>query len=146
MMSNCTGGMVILTGASSGIGLAMTKALLSNGYSVTGIARSFDAGVINSENFEAVTLDLSELDLLSKRLGEIISEISIPIRAVVHNAGVGKFASVEQLSVPDMKLVMETNFLSHAIVTKVLLPILKRQDTLADIVFMGSESSINGSR
>ena len=146
MMSNCTGGMVILTGASSGIGLAMTKALLSNGYSVTGIARSFDAGVINSENFEAVTLDLSELDLLSKRLGEIISEISIPIRAVVHNAGVGKFASVEQLSVPDMKLVMETNFLSHAIVTKVFLPILKRQDTLADIVFMGSESSINGSR
>ena len=142
MMSNCTGGMVILTGASSGIGLAMTKALLSNGYSVTGIARSFDAGVINSENFEAVT----ELDLLSKRLREIISEISIPIRAVVHNAGVGKFASVEQLSVPDMKLVMETNFLSHAIVTKVFLPILKRQDTLADIVFMGSESSINGSR
>ena len=84
MMSNCTGGMVILTGASSGIGLAMTKALLSNGYSVTGIARSFDAGVINSENFEAVTLDLSELDLLSKRLGEIISEISIPILSLIH--------------------------------------------------------------
>ena len=110
MMSNCTGGMVILTGASSGIGLAMSKTLLSKGYSVTGIARSFDAGIADSENFKAVTLDLSELDELSKKLGNIISEIDVPIRALVHNAGVGKFASVEQLSVPDMKLVMETNF------------------------------------
>ena len=41
---------------------------------------------------------------------------------------------------------METNFLSHAIVTKVFLPILKRQKTLVDIVFMGSESSISGGR
>ena len=55
-------------------------------------------------------------------------------------------AFLEQLSVKDMRLVMETNFLSHAIVTKVFLPILKRQQQLVDIVFTGSEAALEGAK
>ena len=145
-MKTSEDGMVVLTGASSGIGLAMTKALLKNGYSVTGISKTSEIDTIKSENFKLEKLDLSKLDSLPAELHRIISEIDAPIRALVHSAGIGKFGSVEQLSVSDMKLVMETNFLSYAIATKVFLPILKRQNRLADIIFMGSESSISGGR
>ena len=139
-------GMVVLTGASSGIGLAMAKALLQQGYFVTGISKTSGRGTIKSKNFKVVNLDLSRLDSLPDELDKIVAAIDMPIRALINNSGIGKFGSVEQLSVSDMRLVMETNFLSHAIVSKVFLPILKRQRTLADIVFMGSESSISGGR
>tara|TARA_B100000214_G_scaffold373835_1_gene355042 strand:- start:106 stop:831 length:726 start_codon:yes stop_codon:yes gene_type:complete len=139
-------GMVVLTGASSGIGLAMAKALLQQGYFVTGISKTSGRETIKSKNFKMVNLDLSRLDSLPDELDKIVAAIDMPIRALINNSGIGKFGSVEQLSVSDMRLVMETNFLSHAIVSKVFLPILKRQRTLADIVFMGSESSISGGR
>ncbi len=145
-MNTSVNGMVVLTGASSGIGLAMTKALLKNGYFVIGISKTSGIETIKSENFKLEKLDLSKLDALPDKLEKIIAEIDVPIRALVHSAGIGKFGSVEQLAVSDMKLVMETNFLSHAIVTKVFLPILKRQQKLADIIFIGSESSISGGR
>ena len=145
-MKTSADGMVVLTGASSGIGLAMTKVLLKKGYFVTGISKTAGSETIKSEKFKMVNLDLSRLDSLSDELEKIVSSIDIPIRALINNSGIGKFGSVEQLSVSDMRLVMETNFLSHAIVTKVFLPILKRQKTLVDIVFMGSESSISGGR
>ena len=137
-MKTSADGMIVLTGASSGIGLAMTKVLLKKGYFVTGISKTAGSQTIKSEKFKMVNLDLSQLDSLSDELEKIVSSIDIPIRALINNSGIGKFGSVEQLSVSDMRLVMETNFLSHAIV--------KRQKTLVDIVFMGSESSISGGR
>ena len=145
-MKTSGNGMIVLTGASSGIGLAMTKALLKNGYFVTGISKTSGVETINSKNFKLEKLDLSKLDALPDKLERIIAEIDVPIRALVHSAGIGKFGSVEQLAVSDMKLVMETNVLSHAIVTKFFLPILKRQKELADVIFIGSESSISGGR
>jgi len=126
--------------------LAMAKALLQQGYFVTGISKTSGRETIKSKNFKMVNLDLSRLDSLPDELDKIVAAIDMPIRALINNSGIGKFGSVEQLSVSDMRLVMETNFLSHAIVSKVFLPILKRQRTLADIVFMGSESSISGGR
>ena len=120
---------------SSGIGLAMTKVLLKKGYFVTGISKTAGSQTIKSEKFKMVNLDLSQLDSLSDELEKIVSSIDIPIRALINNSGIGKFGSVEQLSVSDMRLVMETNFLSHAIVTKVFLPILKRVINLFIIKF-----------
>ena len=51
-MKTSGNGMIVLTGASSGIGLAMTKALLKNGYCVTGISKTSGVETIDSENFK----------------------------------------------------------------------------------------------
>ncbi|GIT20945.1 MAG: hypothetical protein CM1200mP40_06270 [Gammaproteobacteria bacterium] len=64
---------------------------------------------------------------MPNELDRVIKNISEPIRGLVNNAGIGKMAFLEQLSVADMRLVMETNFLSHAIVTKAFLPQLKKK-------------------
>lgn len=145
-MTNEGKGLVLVSGASSGIGEAMSKRLLSENYSVLGLAKSFDNCSISHNNFQTKEIDLAAIDELPEILGELAKNISEPIRGLVNNAGIGKMAFLEQLSVADMRLVMETNFLSHAIVTKAFLPKLKTQKSLVDIVFTGSEAALEGSR
>ena len=145
-MSENEKGLVVVSGASSGIGLAMTNKLLMEGYSVLGLAKEFGSVEITHEDFSSVEIDLAHLDKLPNELDQIIKNISEPIRGLVNNAGIGKMAFLEQLSVADMRLVMETNFLSHAIVTKAFLPQLKKQKSLVDIVFTGSEAALVGAR
>ena len=137
--------LVIVTGASSGSGLAMTEHLLEAGYRVLGIARDFSDSPIKNERFDSIELDLADLDGLPAALKKIISNIDQPVRALVNNAGLGKMGYLEQLSVDDIRLVMDTNFMSHAIVTKSFLPLLKRQGELVDIIFTGSEAALKGS-
>ena len=120
-------GVIVLSGASSGIGLAISRILLLEGFSVIGIDKNFTNLEIEGENFKPITIDLSNLEGLSRALPKILSQIGQPIRALINNAGFGRMAFVEQLSVQDMKKVMEVNFLSHAIVTKFFLPTLKQQ-------------------
>ena len=139
-------GVIVLSGASSGIGLAISRILLLEGFSVIGIDKNFTNSEIEGENFKPITIDLSNLEGLSRGLPKILSEIGQPIRALINNAGFGRMAFVEQLSVQDMQKVMEVNFLSHAIVTKFFLPTLKQQNELADIIFLGSEASLKGAR
>ena len=145
-MSDNSKGLIVLSGASSGIGLAMTKTLLLEGYSVIGLDKSFENVEIKDKNFKPIVLDLSDLDKLPDSLTEILAGINQPIRALVNNAGLGRMAFVEQLSIADMKMVMEVNFLSHAIITKCFLPVLKQQKNLVDIVFTASEASMRGAR
>ena len=52
---------------------------------------------------------------------------------------------LEQLSVKDIRLVMDTNLTSQIIVTKAFLPLLKKQGE-GDILFMGSEAALKGAR
>jgi len=113
---------------------------------VLGIAKEFSQKRIKHEKFDFIEIDYSDLDKLPSELERVINLVDQPIRGLVNNAGIGKMAFLEQLSVKDMRLVMETNFLSHAIVTKVFLPILKRQQQLVDIVFTGSEAALEGAR
>ena len=136
---------VIVTGASSGIGLAMSEALLADGYDVIAIAKNFDSFEVDHDRLRTEELDVSVLDNLEQATNDILKSINKPIKALVNNAGLGKMAFLEQLSIADMRMVMDINFMSHAIITKVFLPTLKRQGQ-ADIVFTGSEAALKGAR
>lgn len=136
---------VIVTGASSGIGLAMVKALLADGYSVLGIAKEFSSNKIDDPRYKTVEVDIADHKSLTSKISQLIEEIDLPIKALVNNAGLGKMGNLEQLSLDDMQLVMDTNFMSHVIVTKTILPVLKKQQH-ADIVFTGSEAALHGAR
>ena len=139
-------GLIIVSGASSGIGQAMVAKLLAEGYSVLGLAKDFINSQLSHDNYSTVEIDLAAIEQLPAALDKISKAIDQPIRALVNNAGIGRMAFLAQLSVADMRLVMETNFLCHAIVTKAFLPRLKQQKTVVDIVFTGSEAALAGSR
>lgn len=137
--------LVVVSGASSGIGLAMVKALLDEGYHVLGLARDFSDVLIAHERFSKVSLDMSNLESLPTVISRIIDTNKLPIKAIVNNAGIGKMGNLEQLSLSDIQAVMDTNFMSHVIVTKCFLPTLKKQGQ-ADIIFTGSEAALRGAR
>lgn len=137
--------LVIITGASSGIGLATLKLALAQGYWVLGISRHFDDPIAEHERLRLEALDLADIEELPARLTELVDSIDLPIAAVIHNAGIGKIAYLEQLSYDDLQVCMNINFMSHAMLSKALLPKMKKQGA-GVMIFIGSEAALSGSR
>lgn len=137
--------LVIVTGASSGIGLATVKLLLQSGYSVLGLSRHFDDAIIDHPNLAVDSIDFADVEALPARFSELADRIDLPVAGVVNNAGLGKIGFLEQLSYDDLQVCMNVNFMSHAMLCKALLPRLKKQG-YGTIVFVGSEAALAGSR
>lgn len=137
---------VIISGCASGIGHAMTAELLEAGYQVLGVDKQMPSSFLDFSRFRFAQLDLADIGNLTSSMKTLLTTIEGPIRGFVSNAGIGRMGFLEQLSVADLKLVMDTNFLSHAVMTKAILPVLKQQDSTSDIVYTGSEAALKGSR
>ncbi len=86
----------IVTGSSSGIGLATAKHLLENGWRVAGWDR--DAAQIEHANFEAIAIDLMDAPALSVLL-EATS--SVAYGAFIHAAGQMYTGSLSDLKLAD---------------------------------------------
>lgn len=83
----------LVTGASSGIGLAISKLLISHGIHVYGIGRSFDEP-IESELFTPIVCDMLNTGKLTEMIRTLKKEVDFSI--VIHNAGVGYFGLHEE--------------------------------------------------
>jgi len=135
-------GFVLVTGASRGIGQALSLKLLDAGSWVVGIGRDFSHWSLPRTGFEAITADLADLD----RLPDLLSEIAGSHReldAVVSNAGAGRFGHLEQLSPHRIRASVDLNLTQHILVARAFLPLLKRRGR-GDLIFMGSETALTG--
>jgi short-subunit dehydrogenase len=143
---------IMVTGASSGIGLAISRRLLALGHQVVGISRRFDSTAINDPLFQHHAIDLADLDALPGRLDELIrtnSAIFAELNGVICCAGQGRFGSLEEFSCQQIRELMDLNFTSHACLIRTLLPILKKntaQLNSGHILFIGSEAALQGGR
>ncbi|PIS00574.1 MAG: short-chain dehydrogenase [Chlamydiae bacterium CG10_big_fil_rev_8_21_14_0_10_35_9] len=131
---------ILLTGASSGIGLSTAKLLLNKGFSVIGLSRTKPP--IDHPLFTYFKIDLMHI---TEDLCKELLETTGPIDALICNAGQGKFSNLEEFSFAQIKDLMEINFTSHALLTRFFLPHLKRRSH-ANIVFIGSEAALLGKR
>lgn len=129
---------ILVTGASSGIGLAITEKLLATGNEVWGIARRLQEK--KHSRFYPYSIDLSKLDSLSDKLKPFTK-----VDTVICNVGKGHFGNLEELSFKQIRSLIDLNFLSHVYLIKKLLPYLKMQQR-ADIIFIGSEASLIGKK
>ena len=96
----------IVTGASSGIGKAITNRLLALGYSVIGISRSVVADDFEGERFQALQSDLTDSNAVIKLCEHLKKE---DISILVNAAGFGKFEPHEEL---DVAIITEMTFLN----------------------------------
>lgn len=134
----------LVTGASSGIGRAVTGALLAQGHDVIGVSRSIRDCAFESPNFNALRIDLADLERLSDRCLEIL-KTNPDLDTAVLCAGVGRFGSLEEFSLEQIRALMDLNFTSQALIARFLVPHFKRK-ARGDLIFIGSEAALRGSR
>jgi NADP-dependent 3-hydroxy acid dehydrogenase YdfG len=122
------GRVAIVTGASLGIGLAITETLLARGARVAGLAR--DRGRLEAlaarlgDAFRACPCDVGDLDQV-KRAIRTAHEHFGAIDILVNNAGIGRFGPVEELSRADWDAMLATNVSGVFHCIREVVPILK---------------------
>jgi len=133
-MSNFTKKVILITGASSGIGKACADYLAQRGHKVFGTSRhpqSQMAEVSNTETIQAGSLEMVQMDVNSSdsinRIMNYILEKEGRLDVVLNNAGFGMLGSVEDTSIDEAKSLFETNFWGMLRVCKAVLPIMREQ-------------------
>jgi len=135
---------ILVTGSSSGIGFAITKKLLNCGAKVIGIARNHSKFSIDHPNYVTYNVEMSDLNNLNKVMNKIIKENN-EITGLISNAGYGEFGPLENFSIEQINSFISVNLTSHIVVTKLILPHLKKRK-MGDIIFIGSEAGLLGSK
>jgi NAD(P)-dependent dehydrogenase (short-subunit alcohol dehydrogenase family) len=119
---------VIITGASSGIGEATARELARQGFHVlAGIRRDQDADAIRGLNIEPLILDITNQDHIRALADRVHGDSQRrAVRALMNNAGMGVNAPVEVFALDQWRHLFEVNFFGHIAVTQTLLPALIR--------------------
>jgi NAD(P)-dependent dehydrogenase (short-subunit alcohol dehydrogenase family) len=140
------GRVALVTGASSGIGLATAKALAGAGARLALVSRSEarlreaaeDVARIAGDGHVALLLpcDVSDQEAVRAMADRILRDVGTP-DIVVNNAGIGHWAPVAELSLERIRAVFEVNFFGAVHCTKAFLPAMleRRHGT---IVFVSS--------
>jgi len=118
---------VLITGASSGIGQACAVHLHQRGYRVYGTSRHAAGQAPSpSGSFEMIQMDV-DVDHSVQRGVEYILERQGRLDVVVNNAGFGLAGAIEDTSIGEAKSQFETNFFGVLRVCQAALPIMREQ-------------------
>ncbi|HEU4387943.1 MAG TPA: SDR family oxidoreductase [Blastocatellia bacterium] len=115
---------VLVTGASSGIGELCARHLASRGYLIFGTSRRPTEP--NDNAVRMVAMDVDSDESVGRAVAEILSAAG-RIDAVVNNAGFGVLGAVEDTSIEEAKAQMETNFFGVLRVCRAVLPVMRLQ-------------------
>ena len=128
---------ILITGCSSGLGLALTNYYLQKGFKVYGISRNKPE--IQNQNFIHISFDLSKISEIKTSLTTILKEIK-NLDLVFLNAGMlGKIKILQELSIEEMQEVYSLNVYAN----KELLDILMQID-VKNIFIISSGASKTG--
>jgi NAD(P)-dependent dehydrogenase (short-subunit alcohol dehydrogenase family) len=116
---------VLVTGASSGIGRACAEHLATCGYRVFGAQRHVPAGGA-PRGVEMVTMDVTDDTSVERTVEEVLTK-SGRIDALINNAGNAYMGAVEDTTVDEAKAQLETNFFGVLRVCRAVLPAMRRQ-------------------
>ncbi len=131
----------VVTGASRGIGLAISERLAAIGMAVTGVARSFPD---DGPWARTVDRDLADLDGIEDFAVKLIADHP-DLSVLVLNAGEGRFKSLESLSWQEIRHLLDLNLVSQIALARAAVPPMKRRGA-GDIVVIGSEAAIRPGR
>jgi NADP-dependent 3-hydroxy acid dehydrogenase YdfG len=123
----------IVTGASRGVGKAISLKLAEEGCHVAVVARTETelaelAGEMTGKGVRALPIvaDVSQEEDVKKVVEQTLSQFG-RVDILVNNAGIGRYGSLEELTVEDYDDMMDTNMRSTFLCTKFVFPKMKEQ-------------------
>lgn len=132
---------ILITGCSSGLGLALCKQFLNKNYKVIGISRTQPE--IDNPNFTFVTCDLSNLSTIKTDLIKSKSLMETEDFEFIYlNAGtLGKIDVLKNLTIKEYQSVYDLNVYAN----KEILDLLMNKK-IANVIAISSGAAINGSK
>lgn len=132
---------IIITGASSGMGKDAALQLIREGHTVYGAARRVEKmQEISDAGGHVIKLDVTKEDEIKAAVDKVISEQG-RIDALVNNAGYGSYGSVEETSIEDARYQFEVNIFGLARITQLVIPHMRKQNSgkILNISSMGGK-------
>jgi 3-oxoacyl-[acyl-carrier protein] reductase len=139
---------VVITGASGGIGKGITEIFLSRGYDALLHTHSKPEVIAElkrlypNAQIEMVQGDLT-LESTSETLAQTILKTWGRVDVLVNNAGLKIDGAIESMSFADFQKVMDVNLTATFLVTKAMVPIMKKQKH-GSIINLGSGIGYQG--
>ncbi len=132
---------IIITGATSGIGLSCVKICCSNGHRVFGVSRRGVCDSYSNELFSLYKMDVTSDESVTHTIAHIqkdaISVTGLGIDAIIHCAGYGIAGSAEDTPLKWVKEQFETNYFGVLRVNSVALPLLRLHKS-SKVIILGS--------
>jgi NAD(P)-dependent dehydrogenase (short-subunit alcohol dehydrogenase family) len=136
-----------ITGASSGLGEALSKAVLASGDNAVATFRKLEQSEAFTkqakENGLGLVLDVTHTEAIREALLHAIHKFG-HIDVLVNNAGYGTIGAIEEFSMEEIRAQMETNFFGAVALTKEALPLM-REHGGGHIVQVSSQSGFRAS-
>tara|TARA_Y100000385_G_C13095868_1_gene641268 strand:+ start:761 stop:1465 length:705 start_codon:yes stop_codon:yes gene_type:complete len=136
---------ILITGGTSGIGKKTAEMLVARGaiVLVTGRSASKVEEVKKDLGVLALQFDLSLIENIGVKAKEIIAIFGGAVDALINNAGLGVFGSIDELNIKDFHKVFNTNVFGLALLTKEIVANMKAQNQ-GTIINIGSSASVKG--
>lgn len=145
-------GIVVITGASRGLGFASAAHLYARGWRVVAAMRSTETGLdrlraatgaaADDPRLLGVRLDLGDRTSIASAAVAILAAVGAP-DAVVHNAGIAAAGCVEDVSLDVWDQLFATNVLGPVALTRALLPEMRARGR-GRVVVVSSQGGIRG--
>ena len=118
---------ILITGASSGIGKDTAISLIKDGHIVYGAARRLEMmqDIIQAGG-HAIKMDILKDRNIDDVVNQIINEQN-RIDVLINNAGYGLWGAVETISIDEAKRQFDVNIFGLAYLTKKIIPIMRKQ-------------------
>jgi len=131
----------IVTGTSSGLGAAISKALIRKGAEVYDIARNKEKlDHIQNEigkNFHPVSMDITDEDKIRNWVDKTFNKTHSP-QILINNAGYGNFSKIDETSSEEWLKTVDTNLNAIFHITSSFVPFMKKDKESTHIINIGS--------
>ena len=132
---------ILITGASSGIGHETALLLVKKGFVVYGAARRLDRMQnLKDAGVKLISMDVTDDSSMIKGVDEILlNEKRIDV--LINNAGYGSFGALEDVSIAEAKNQFEVNVFGLARLTQLVLPYMREQHSgkIINVASMGGK-------